>query len=180
MSPVRPAGNDPGFAGAPPGATQVLRPSPARWLATAAICAALVWAGIAIMPSHALLAWACIAFFGLGVAVALVNLLPGASALVLDAEGFEVVSLFRRSRIAWSQVARFGEVRVGLERMVGFDFVDGARGDGRLHRINRRVSGFHGALPDRYRRDVADLVRLLEQYRQDAQGASNGSRLIRN
>jgi hypothetical protein len=147
-------------------ATEVLRPSPARWLVTAAICAAFVWAGSAILASHALLAWACIAFFGLGVAVALVNLLPGASGLVLDAEGFEIVSLFRRSRVGWAEVARFGEIHVGLERLVGFDFVAGPRGDRGLQRINRRVSGFHAALPDRYRLDAAELARRLEARRQ--------------
>ncbi|MGJ4730792.1 STM3941 family protein [Luteimonas sp. SDU101] len=150
-----------------PRAIEVLRPSPVRWLVTAAICAAFVWAGSAIMPSHPLLAWACIAFFGLGVLVALANLLPGASGLVLDAEGFEIVSLYRRSRIAWADVARFGEVGVGLERMVGFDFAEGARSQARMHRINRRVSGFHGALPDRYRLGAAELVQRLEHYRQD-------------
>lgn len=145
---------------------EVLRPSPVRWLATGAICAGFVWAGSVIMPSHPALAWSCIAFFGLGVGVALVSLLPGASALVLDEDGFEIVSLFRRARVGWGEVARFGEVRVGLERLVGFDFVDGARGDGRLQRVNRRVSGFHGALPDRYRLDPAELVRRLERHRQ--------------
>ncbi len=157
---------DAGGVDVPQPAPEVLRPSPVRWLATAAICAGFVWAGLAIMSGHALLAWACIAFFGPGVVVALANLLPGASGLVLDADGFEVVSLYRRSRIAWAEVARFGEVRMGLERMAGFDFVDGPRGEGRMYRLNRRVSGFHGALPDRYRLDAAELVRRLEQHRQ--------------
>lgn len=151
---------------APASAIEVLRPSRVRWAATAAVCAGFVWAGAVIMPSHPLLAWGCIVFFGLGVGVALLNLLPGASGLVLDAEGFEIVSLYRRSRIAWAEIARFGEVRAGLERLVGFDFVDGARGDARLQRINRRVSGFHGALPDRYRLGAAELAKRLEARRQ--------------
>lgn len=155
-------------------AAEVLRPSPARWVAIGAVCAVFVWVGSAIMASHALLAWACIVFFGLGLGVALLNLLPGASGLVLDAEGFEIISLFRRSRIAWGEVARFGEVRAGLERLVGFDFVDGAR-EGGLRRANRRISGFHGALPDRYGVQTAALVARMERYRQawhDRQGGT--------
>ena len=147
-----------------PPPVEVLRPSPARWLATGAICGGLTWIGGVLLDSHPLLAWACIAFFGLGVAVSAVNLLPGASGLALDEDGFEIVSLFRRSRIAWAEVARFGQVQAGLERLVGFDFVDGARG-GRLHRANRRISGFDGALPDRYGFPAASLVERMERHR---------------
>lgn len=145
-----------------PAATEILHPSPLKWLAMGAISAALVWVGSAIVPTHPLLAWAGIGFFGLCTAVALLNLLPGASGLVLDDEGFEIVSLFRRSRIGWDEVARFGEVRVGMQRMVGFDFTDAARGGTRLHRVNRSISGFHGALPDTYRLGAAVLAERME------------------
>src|SRR5690606_27719346 len=98
-----------------PAATEILRPSPLKWLAMGAISATLVWVGSAIVSTHPLLAWAGIGFFGLCAAVALLNLLPGASGLVLDGEGFEIVSLFRRSRIGWDEVTRFGEARVGMQ-----------------------------------------------------------------
>ena len=147
---------------APPPATEILRPSPLKWLAMGAISAGFVWIGSIVMPTHPALAWGCIVFFGLCAAAALLNLLPGGSRLLLDADGFEMVSLFRRSRIRWAEVARFGETRVGMQRLVGFDFVDSARGDGRLHRINRSVSGFHAALPDTYRLAAGELAGRLE------------------
>ncbi|MGY1408233.1 MULTISPECIES: hypothetical protein [unclassified Luteimonas] len=147
---------------APSPGTEILRPSPLKWLAMGAASAGLVWIGGIIMPTHPVLAWGCIVFFGLCAAVALLNLLPGGSRLLLDADGFEMVSLLRRSRIRWAEVARFGETRVGMQRLVGFDFVECERGGERLHRINRRVSGFHGALPDTYRLDAGELARRLD------------------
>jgi hypothetical protein len=142
--------------------TEVLRPSPLKWLATGAASAGFVWIGSVIMPTHPAVAWSCIVVFGLCAAAAVLNLLPGGSRLQLDADGFEMVSLFRRSRIRWAEVARFGQTRVGMQRLVGFDFVENARGGERLHRINRRVSGFHGALPDTYRLPAAELARRLD------------------
>src|SRR5690606_2230566 len=146
----------------PAAITEILRPSPLKWLAMGAISAGFVWIGSVIMPTHPVLAWSCIVFFGLCAALAVLNLLPGGSRLLLDADGLEMVSLFRRSRIRWAEVARFGETRVGMQRLVGFDLVEGGRGGERLQRINRRVSGFHGALPDTYRLDVGELVRRLD------------------
>ena len=136
---------------APSAATrEVLRPSPAKWLAMVAISVALVWIGLAIRGTHPVVAWACIAFFGLCGLVGLLNLVPGASRLVLDEDGFEIVSLLRRSRVRWADVARFGTLRIGLNTLVGFDFVDGYLGSARLRRVNRGLSGFQGALPDTY------------------------------
>ncbi|HRN62230.1 MAG TPA: STM3941 family protein [Luteimonas sp.] len=144
------------------GAVETLRPSPVKWLATVAICAAFVWIGLGIMATHPLVAWACIVFFGLCGAIGLLNLVPGASRLLLDDDGFEIVSLFRRTRVRWADVARFGTSRVGLQHMVGFDFVDGYRGSDRLRRVNRGLSGFQAALPDTYGLKAGNLATYME------------------
>lgn len=144
------------------GTIEALRPSPAKWLAMVAISAVFVWIGLRIMGTHPLVAWSCIVFFGLCGALAVLNLVPGASALVLDGEGFEIVSLFRRSRVRWADVARFGETRVGLQRLVGFDFVDGHAGSDRLRSVNRNLSGFQAALPDTYGLSAGELATRME------------------
>lgn len=153
-----------------PGVRQILRPSPLKWLGVLAICAALAWVGLAIRPTQALLGWSCAGFFGLGAVAAALNLLPGRSGLVLDEDGFEVVSLLRRWRVRWDEVARFGETRAGMQRLVGFDFVDGARPQVRLQRVNRGLSGYHGTLPDTYGLPVSDLVARLESWRRRRAG----------
>ena len=144
------------------GTTEVLRPSPAKWLAMVAISAAFVWIGLRIMGTHPLVAWACIVFFGLCGAIGLLNLLPGASRLLVDDDGFEMVSLFRRTRVRWADIARFGTMRIGLNTLVGFDFVDGYRGSDRLRRVNRSLSGFQGALPDTYGLKAGELAARME------------------
>ena len=146
----------------PAGAVEVLRPSPAKWLAMVAISAGFVWVGLRIMGTHPLVAWACIVFFGLCGAIGLLNLLPGASRLLLDDDGFEMVSLFRRTRVRWADVARFGTTRIGVNTMVGFDFVEGYRGGDRLRSVNRSLSGFQGALPDTYGMKAAALAERME------------------
>src|SRR5690606_40822954 len=104
---------------APVPGTEILRPSPLKWLAIGAISAGLAWIGSVIMPTHPVLGWSCIVFFGAGAAAALLNLLPGGRRLLLDDDGLEMVSLLRRSRIRWAEVARLGETRVGVHRLVG-------------------------------------------------------------
>ncbi|WP_238345815.1 hypothetical protein [Luteimonas saliphila] len=144
------------------GTAETLRPSPAKWLAMVAISAVFVWIGLRIMGTHPLIGWSSLVFFGLCGGLAVLNLLPGASCLVLDEDGFEIVSLFRRSRVRWTEVARFGETRVGLHRLVGFDFVDGHAGSDRLRRVNRNLSGFQAALPDTYGLSARDLAARMD------------------
>ena len=64
--------------------------------------------------------------FGACAAVGAVMLLPGAGSLTLDAEGFEVCSLFRRQRIAWPRASGFTVAALALpdnnkKRMVAYD-----------------------------------------------------------
>ncbi len=144
------------------GGGEVLRPSPLKWLVMVALSAGFVWMGVVIMGTHPLVAWSGIVFFGLCGAVGVLNLLPGASRLLVDDDGFEIRSLFRRSRVRWADVARFGTMRIGLNTMVGFDFVDGYRGSDRLRGINRNLSGFQAALPDTYGLKAAALAGCMQ------------------
>ena len=142
--------------------TEVLRPSPLKWLTMVALSAAFVWIGAIIRGTHPLAGWSCIVFFGLCGAIGVLNLLPDASRLALDDDGFEIRSLFRASRVRWADVARFGTMRVGVNTLVGFDFVDGYRGGDRLRRLNRNLSGFQAALPDTYGLKAAALAGRMQ------------------
>ena len=144
------------------GGGEVLRPSPLKWLVMVALSAGFVWMGVVIMGTHPLVAWSGIVFFGLCGAIGVLNLLPDASRLLVDDDGFEIRSLFRASRVRWADVARLGTMRVGVNTLVGFDFVDGYRGGDRLRRLNRNLSGFQGALPDTYGLKAAALAERLQ------------------
>lgn len=64
----------------------MLRTDPSNWSG---------WAAHAAWRASA--AWAAIAFFGLGVLVGIVNLLPGGGYLELDQRGFTMCNLFRKT-----------------------------------------------------------------------------------
>lgn len=147
-------------------ASEVLRPAPWKMLALLAISAGFVWVAFAIADRNLLVAWLCGGFFGLCTLVALVALLPGANHLRLDAHGFEIRSLFRIRRYRWDDIVRFGPTRVGLHTMVGLDFADHVGQAARLRRVNRGLTGYHGALPDTYGLRVDALVARLEHWRQ--------------
>lgn len=147
-----------------------LRPSRTKWMAVALIAAAFTAMG-AVMMRHggtdALWGGASVAFFGLGTVIAVANLLPGASCLRLDENGFEMKSLYRRHRIAWADVAGFGVMTLppAGKQMVGFNYVAGAGKPSRLRRFNLAGFGFEAALPDTYGMKIGDLVALLESIR---------------
>ena len=66
---------------------------------------AFVVAGFFVLPTHPAAAYGAIAFFGLGVVVALIQLLPGSSYLELDERGFTTCTMFRKGFERWEDVA---------------------------------------------------------------------------
>lgn len=146
--------------------TTLLRPSPVRWLLVGAGSAVLVVAGIWLVSKGQGGGWLSIVFFGLCLAVCVVNLLPDASLLELSPEGLRVRSLFRDGFVRWGDVQAFTVRRVGFRRIVGWNYAPGYA----LHAAGRRVAagltGLEGALPDSYGLSPKALAELLEQWRQ--------------
>lgn len=148
-----------------PGKTLTLRLSKGRWLLMLAASAGLAYGGFRLLPDHVWIGVLAGPFFALCALVALLNLLPGASHLRLDAEGFEMRSLFRSHRVAWREVAGFGVIQVMLNRMVGWNFTAGHTGHGHLRKLNAGLSGFEAALPDTYGRSAQALADLMNAWR---------------
>ena len=129
-----------------------LYPSRRKWLYVLLASAAFVVAGLLLIASplayHNMLGWASLVFFGLGMLVAIVVLLPGTSYLKLDREGFEIVMLFRRFTVRWRDATGFeaAEIRPGSPRIVVFD---DANSKGRaIAKLNVALFGRMGGLPD--------------------------------
>jgi len=117
-------------------------------------------------------AWIILAFFGLGSVVIVLTLLPGASGMTLDANGFVVCSLFRRSTYQWANVDEFeiSEVPLGYRsramKLVGFN--DRSAAQGTVARLNVALAGRNSALPDTYGFKLEDLVGLMSTWRMRA------------
>jgi hypothetical protein len=103
-----------------------------------------------------------IAFFGLCALVALINLHPACSYLVLTDEGFTYVNLFRRQFIAWDQVERF----VQWGDFVGLNLKKEFAKNARLRKVNHELLGVQSALPDTYGKSVKELTSLMEGLRE--------------
>lgn len=154
-----------------PALPATLRPSRVKWVAILAVALAFTATGIAMTrdaASNGPWAWFTVGVFTLFAVVAFVNLLPGASYLRLDRDGFEMRALYRRHRIGWDDVAGFGLMRVpptGKQR-VGWNYRPGRGQPSRLRGFNLDRFGYEAALPDTYGLSAADLVALLESLRQ--------------
>lgn len=121
-------------------------------------------------PEARIAGMASIVFFGACALIGAVMLLPGAGSLTLQAQGFEICSLFRRNRVAWPQASRFAVVTLplpdgGSNRMVGYDD-DKLKGFGAD--FSRDKLGRNAALPDSYGLSLDELARLLTEWRERA------------
>ena len=116
--------------------TQVFRPSPIRVVGFLLLSAAFVAGGIFMVSAGQEVGWLAIAFFGLGVVVFALQLLPNCSYVRLGPEGFTVRRLFRSHSCRWSDVGAFKVAELGRQQMVVFSFAPHYRGPRRLSRVN--------------------------------------------
>lgn len=113
--------------------------------------------------------WLGVSFFGLGVVVFVVQLIPSASYLRIRSEGFMFCALFRKSPlIPWQDVSHFrvGNVPPKGHPLVVFDWHTGShRG---LRQVNRYLVDDTDALPDTYGLSPEELADLLNMWRSRA------------
>jgi len=148
----------------------VLVPSRRKWLLVLGGCLAFVAIGLWTMHDEPLWGWLAVGFFGVGALVAALMLLPGAGGLLLDSDGFEMTSLFRRHRCRWAEVSEFEVVRLppSRQKMVVFD--DARTKDSALAKLNRSFAGRSGGLSDSYNLSHEDLAAIMNAWRARATG----------
>ncbi len=150
------------------GDTLVLRPSPWKLLLMLAGSLGFVAIGVFMMPAGEWKSWLVIGFFGLCAAVFLAQLLPGASYLKLDRDGFTYAALFRTTTVAWTEVSPFTAGYISANRMVKFDLSDArltADGTRTAAAVARGLTGASGALPDTYGMSADALAELMNRWR---------------
>ncbi|MFN0052295.1 MAG: PH domain-containing protein [Planctomycetales bacterium] len=127
-------------------------------------CIALMFGGILMIRQGDVRGWFVATFFGLGIAIFLLQLHPRCSFLTVDEDGIECCTLFRTSRMPWADIAEFGifvqrHRGLTINRGVGINF--SAADPGRARALSRASTGFEGALPDTYGLSAAELAALL-------------------
>jgi hypothetical protein len=161
------AGNEDAILAQFPGPV-TLYPSRRKWLLLLLTTAAFTAAGVDMVVTAQPQGWAVLIFFGVGIVVSALMLLPGAAGLTLDRDGFTTTSLFRANRSLWQNVTGFQAISVPFspKAMVGFDDVM-AKGKA-LAELSTAMAGRSGALPDTYGLAVEELVRVMAQWRERA------------
>lgn len=122
------------------------------------------------------------AFFGLGIPVFLIQMLPDSAFLTIDEKGIVGANLFQKFSFAWSDIDEFFVVRmqthgISVHEMVGFNFVstyDRARVARTLTKVTARCEG---ALPDTYGMKAADLAHLLNMRLRQAKSETSRAQI---
>jgi hypothetical protein len=101
------------------------------------------------------------AFFGLGVVVGMINLLPAGSSLRLDENGFEVIGPLRKQIFRWGEVSDFDVFNGRATSVVVFNAAKP-----RLTILEKfgaaLTGGRNGTLPDTYGSASRDLAQLMD------------------
>src|SRR5262249_39696147 len=124
--------------------------------------------GVFMVRSGDWTGWLPLIFFALVALVAAAAMLPGAGALTLDRDGFEITNLFRRHRSRWQDAHGFTTARIppATQRWLVYD--DISQGAKRLAKINVAIVGRNAALPDTYGLSPEDLGDLMMLWRERA------------
>lgn len=139
-----------------------LFPSKRRiWLGFTASILLVGLACVMVRNGH-MYGWFLIVFFSLGVIAPGILLLPGASWLQLDEEGFTLCMLFRPDRYLWSQIS---EISV-WQGVVSFKLSPEHRGNKRGQATARAISGYDGSIPNMFQLNPESMAKLLIEYKQ--------------
>jgi hypothetical protein len=141
-----------------------------KWLRLLLTCSLFTVAGLLIVLYGISGGWFFLVVFGVLSIMGAGVLLPGASSLELDQEGFEVTRFYRRHRARWQDVKRF-EAFVQYrspEKMVIYD--DTKSPDTMLARVNKALANHNAFPPDTYGFPGDELAWLMGQWRERATG----------
>lgn len=111
--------------------------------------------------------WWVAGFFGLGIPISVLQLVPGTSYLRLEPTSFTCCSLYRKSTIQWKDVQAFGTWIAPRARtkMVCFNL----RPECPKYKVGRKfsrvISGWDREIPDTYGKSAEELVELMEEWR---------------
>lgn len=158
----------------------ILTPRPWKWLGVLLVCTLFVCAGW-WMSQHAVevfrrgVGWFCMVFFGMGIVIAAMQLIPGRSRTVITERGLFIKAIFTSTFIPWQEIERFGVAEWTQwhgpfrqrHRQVGIMFMTGSKHlskQKRLKEFTTALVGYHGSLPDNYGYSCADLANILNEY----------------
>lgn len=158
----------------------ILRPGKLTSILLLVGCLIFVVAGVFLGMSGKWIGWLCAAFFGLGIPLAIIQMIPGASSLEVRSDGFEICHVFRKRFIPWSMVDKFHIIDVtpiswSKTKRVGFDLLhpDGKASTGQ--ELSKSLAGSEDMLPDNYGKKADDLVEFMNANLKKAREQDGGN-----
>jgi hypothetical protein len=145
--------------------TLLLRPRRLKWLLILAVSVAFTIAGGSMIRDGQAKGWFVISVFALSTLISIGLLLPGRAYLRITPEGFEMRSLFRSLQLRWTDVAGFRAGRIGLNKMVLFNYAASYTRSPKARALATALTGTEAALPDTYGYTADDLAALLNDRR---------------
>ena len=112
--------------------------------------------------------WLPFIFFGLGILVSIVMMLPGASYIRLYAEGCEVCSLFKKRRVRWGDIGPLSVSTISKNKMVVFDYSPNYTDHVSSRQLAKNMTGFEGALHDTFGMSAEELAGVMNEWRTTA------------
>jgi hypothetical protein len=126
--------------------------------------------GVWMASEEETIGWFLSCFFGFGMIVATIQLLPNASYLLLTAGGLEMRTMYRSSFVSWNEIAFFATASIRykgmvVRRMVVFNFSENYNKLQIGRRVAKVIAGHEGGLPDTYGMTADQLANLLSEWK---------------
>jgi hypothetical protein len=122
--------------------------------------------GVWMASERPFLGWLTCAFFGLGIPVSLLMLLPNSTYLRLDEEGFEMGSFIRKHKFRWTDVADFHIGSISGAKMIAITFHPEYKQQQLGRAAAATLSGIEAAIPNQYNATLEQILEALTTWRQ--------------
>jgi len=135
----------------------------AVWLFLGSLC--FIALGVWISSEKPWLGWITVAFSTLGIPASFAMFLPGAMYLKLDAEGFELKSLFNTHRTKWTDVAGFRIGTLHHNRMIAIVYHPSYQRQKLGRALASSLAGMEGAIPNSYNASLDEILQSLDMWK---------------
>jgi len=105
-------------------------------------------------------------FFAVGIPVSLLMMRPNSTYLRLDQSGFEIVTIFRRYALKWSEVEAFHLVKLSSAKAIGIVYSPEYTKQRTCRAVSSALSGVEGAIADQYCAPLQEICQTLNTWRE--------------
>ncbi|MCB9205565.1 MAG: hypothetical protein H6603_11355 [Flavobacteriales bacterium] len=142
----------------------ILTPSKAKMVLLLLVCLLFVVGGAMMLDEEPVAGWTGIIFFGLGIVVSVVNMIPNSSYLKLTEDGFEMKSLFKTNFTGWEDVWMFYPGKMNGNNVVFIEYSAQSTKYKTGRKIAKAIGGHEGML-DTYGLSSEELTETLMEWK---------------